>query len=807
MRRYLVVLLSLLFMLLTIQPVFASFVEDQIKYGVGVRPLGMGGAFTAVADDINSIYYNPAGLGEMSFGYSLANHDMDNKIYSRNDYNALAVGPVGLSEFRAESISGESIGVSTVALGNFAGNGWSWGVSWKKVLWSLPSGTSWSVSGDVGLLLRMTPEITLGFLGQDLLKSSKLDAPSTGRFGIAYRPFAKALTFAFDLESGRTGGVGLLTQYGVEAVVTDGFKLRAGVNRGRGTAGVTFKFGPLDLEYAYLSNNDSSTDSVQTISIGFSIPVERKRPFSIIRPKEFALIDIDGNLVGGRDKFSFLGGASLGTDNVISQIRRAARDPSIDGILIRISGFDGGIGSIGLVQEIRSEMKRARAEGKKVLVYVDSSAVGDEYYLASAADKIIAPYGSSIGGLGRSLAVTRVRELSDKIGVEWQVLAKGKYKSTFDQFSPDLTKEQKEMLSGLVSDMYRQMITDISSDRGIEVGKVKQIGDGSLFTASDAKKLKLIDKIGYFKDAVETARDVTKGAEDVRMVAPSELYSEGDEYFLLWPYKIAVIEIDGTIVTGGSGSNVIFGGTYVGADTVSAQIKRAADDIMVRAIVLRVNSPGGSSVASGQIYQEILKAREKGKVVVASMGDVAASGGYFVSAGADKIVADPGTITGSIGVIFSDIPVYAKLYKKIGVKVDVVKEGEHADMFSGLRKLSTSERESIDKLLEETYVEFKGVVAKGRGMTTTEVEKLAQGKIYTGSQAMDVKLVDKLGGFGDAVDLARDLAKIPGEPKLIFYREDSNQMQNLLEFSEKLGIKDGLMPFFGQRLLEHQLVY
>lgn len=257
-----------------------------------------------------------------------------------------------------------------------------------------------------------------------------------------------------------------------------------------------------------------------------------------------------------------------------------------------------------------------------------------------------------------------------------------------------------------------------------------------------------------------------------------------------------MIEIDGDIVTGSSGQNVIFGGRLTGSDTIVDQIKRASDDWQVKAIIVRVNSGGGSAVASGQIYTELMKARSKGKIVIASMGDLAASGGYFISSAADKIVADPGTITGSIGVIEADLLVYSGIMSKLGLKAETVKEGEHSDMFSGFRRLTTDEADSLRAYMNETYWDFIGSVAKGRKMTTTEVSSLAEGKVYTGSQAKDVKLVDQLGNFTDAVKLACDMAKIPGEPQLVYYRP-TDLFLNLGQGAVKmLGLEKGL---FGPR--------
>jgi len=805
-RTFLAAFFLLVFLLFSGALAVDRFLEDSLKYGVGVRPLGMGGAFTAVADDVNAIYYNPAGLGDQIIGYSLGNEDLYGTVNTVSNYDLLNVGFLGLGEMRTVSTSGESLSASTIALGKMGSNGISWGVSYKRIQSSTKIADYDTWSGDAGLLVRLTPDLTFGILGQDIVKAPKLDLPTTARYGFAYRPFSRALTMAFDLETGRSGNVGILTQWGVEAVLTSGFKVRGGSDRGSGTLGATMSFPFFDLNYAYIASGPLYDNATHTLAIQMSIEKEHKRPFSIIQPKEFVLIDVKGPLVGGGDKFSLFGGSRVGADKILIEIRRASKDAAVSGILLRIGGLGEDLGTMALVQEIRDELKRAKKAGKKIVAYVEESAIGDEYYLASVADGIVAPSGSSIGGLGREIEIMRVSQLMKNIGIDWQILTKGKFKDTFNMYGKGLSPEQKDMVSGIVSDLYRQMIQDISKDRKIEVSKLKNIGDGSIFTAADAKRLKLIDKVGYFKDAADYAGDIAHEGGDVGIIDATDLFVEEYPTLFNLPYKVAVIEVDGEIVTGKSGQNLIFGGTYVGADTVSAQIKKASDDMMVRAIIMRINSPGGSAVASGQIYEELLKARQKGKVVIASMGDVAASGGYFIAAAADKIVADPGTITGSIGVFFG-MPVMAELYKKIGVSVDVVKEGKHTDMLSGLRKLSTEEQQSILNLLEESYTEFKGVVSKGRGLTSAEVENLAQGKVYTGSQALNVKLVDKLGSFSDAVDYAKDLAKIPGDPELIYYGQDDLLMENILQVSEKLGLKDGLSPLFGTRLSESYLRY
>ncbi|MDD5594595.1 MAG: signal peptide peptidase SppA, partial [Candidatus Margulisbacteria bacterium] len=388
------------------------------------------------------------------------------------------------------------------------------------------------------------------------------------------------------------------------------------------------------------------------------------------------------------------------------------------------------------------------------------------------------------GGFGKSLEIYRFGGLFKKFGVEYQILYKGKYKTSFDWLSGTMSPEQKGMLEGMVADIYRQMLTDISTSRKMKLEKVKEIGDGMVFPAGLAQKMGLIDKVGFFRDAAATAGELLNTKEEVKIVQPNQI--EPEEVFFTQVFGVAVIEVDGEIVEGSSGQNLIFGGSYVGADKLVRDIRKAAEDVTVKAIILRVNSPGGSPVAAGEINQALQYAHEKKKVIIASLGDVAASGGYYIAAAADKIVADPSTITGSIGVIGA-FPVFAGLLRTAEVTADVIKEGAHSDMFSGLRKFSTVETEALDRILDETYRDFINVVAAGRKLATAEVEKLAQGRVYTGNQALAVKLVDKIGGFTDAIDLARQEGKIPGDARLIYYREINPLLQIGQGVSSALG--------------------
>lgn len=762
----------------------ACFADDLgtllLKEGVGTRALGMGGAYTAVADDASAIFFNPAGLAETGLGYTTGSLDSQ-QTKNEFTYSLIKLGYLGYSEGKVASPNGDQINFSAFGFANRAG--WlNWGTNYKTFDRTVGGVEDTGWSADLAVLARITSQLKVGIVAQDVLTTPQRLVPASLRVGLGYKPFKSGqLILAADAELYRAQpGVGHL---GLEVNLVPGLAIRGGLDGTTPTAGASLNVNFFTLDYGLLFEPDGT--NIQRYEAGFKISLERERPFAFFKPREYALIDVSGAIKGGQTEASLLGGYSSGLDNILETIRAAEKDSSIDGIYLRLGGFSGGLGGAAVVQELRAELLRFKAKGKKIVAYIEDSALGDEYYLASVADKIVAAPGSAIGGFGESLAIYRFGGLFKKYGVDYQIYYKGKYKTSFDWLSPSMSPDQQEMLEGMVGDIYRQMLTDISVSRKMKLEKVKEIGDGMIFPAGLAQQMGLIDKVGYFRDAAVTANELYGNSkEEVKIVEPNKLAPE-DAFFNQF-FGVAVIEVDGEIVEGESGQNLLMGGTYAGADSLVRDIRSAADDLFVKAIVLRINSPGGSPVAAGEIDQAISYAREKKKVIIASLGDVAASGGYFIAASADKIVADPSTITGSIGVIGA-FPVFADLMSSVEVKADVIKEGAHSDMFSGLRKFSSVESMAMDRVLDETYAEFINTVATGRKLPTAEVEKLAQGRVYTGSQALAVKLVDKLGGFTDAIDVAKAEGKIPGEARLIYYRPVNPLLQAGQAVSSALG--------------------
>lgn len=685
--------------------VFAVDLGDLIiKKGIGVRALGMGGAFTAVANDASAIFYNPAGLAEVGLDYTYGNLDSQ-QVKNEFGYSALKLGFLGYAEGKVTDLaSGDEISFSALGFGNRSG--WlSWGSNFKNLEWTLSGVTDNGWTADIGVLMRITPQLKVGVVAQDILTTKSRIVPASLRVGLGFKPFDGQLLLAADAELYRS--LPAYGHFGVEANVVKGFALRAGIDRGVPTAGASLDLAAFSLDYGLLFPPDGN--NIQRFEAGLKFTLEKERPFSLIKPKEFALIDVSGSIKGGLTEYSFFGGVQPGLDSILEKIRAAGKDSSIDGIFLRIGGFSGGLGGAAVVQEIRAELQRARAKGKRIIAYVEGSAIGDEYYLASAADRIVAAPGSGIGGFGKSIEVYRFGGLFKNLGVDWQILTKGKYKSSFDWLSPPSDKDQKEMLEGIVSDIYRQMLTDIAESRKMKIEKIKEIGDGMIFPAALAQKMGLIDRVGYFRDVASIACEACGGTGEARIVEPQLI--EPDQVFFTQVFGVAVVEINGEIVSGQSGQNLIFGGSYVGSDKVTRDLRKAADDVFVKAIILRIDSPGGSPVAAGEIYQAIKYAQEKNKTVIASLGSIAASGGYYIASAADKIVADRSTITGSIGVI-GYYPAFFELVSKVGVTTEVVKEGSHSDMFSGLRKFTSVEAMALERIIDETYRDFIGAVAR-----------------------------------------------------------------------------------------------
>ena len=445
--------------------------------------------------------------------------------------------------------------------------------------------------------------------------------------------------------------------------------------------------------------------------------------------------------------------------DVAQALQDAASDARVKGFAARIE--DGARFSAAQVQELRDLIHKFRKAGKFATVYSSGfSGPGmSNYYLAASFDTLwLQPVGVvAINGVGAE--VPFVKGLLDKVGVNAQFNHKGIYKSAPESLTrTGMSAPHREMMNALIGDLAGQMEAGISADRKISPEDLRRKMDGSPFGDAEALKEKLVDRVGYADEMLDDAKKLA-GVDDDGVVTLGDYDppKPGDrpgarKYPDKKDAKIALITGTGDIVAAGDRSDMA-------ADKMVSAFREAMKDKDVAAVVFRIDSPGGSPEAAESIRRAVIETQKKGKPVVVSMGGYAASGGYWVATPADKIVAEPATITGSIGVFGGKIEV-SGLWSKLGVNWDSVAEGQNALMWSSNRPFTEAEMARFESMLDGIYSGFIARVAEGRHLTKAQVEAVAEGRVWTGRQAKERGLVDDLGGLDLAVAHAKRLAKL-----------------------------------------------
>ena len=388
-----------------------------------------------------------------------------------------------------------------------------------------------------------------------------------------------------------------------------------------------------------------------------------------------------------------------------------------------------------------------------------------EYYIATAADKIYLPPSGDLFVNGFAAQAMFFRGSLDKLGVEPQFIKIGKYKNAPDQYTEkEMTDGQKEVTNAILDDYYNRVVTAIAESRKKSPEDVKAMIDNAPFNAKQAQAQGLIDEALYRDEVYEKLKNQLgyKAEDKLRTVSSSDYRDiPADSLGLNNGEKVAVIYASGAIGSGKSGNSPV-GGQSVGSDTIVQALTEATEDATIKAIVLRVDSPGGSALASDVMWHAIEKAKEK-KPVVVSMGDVAASGGYYIACNANKIIAEPSTVTGSIGV-FMGKPILKGFYDWIGVNTQYTTRGKNAGLFREDQKWEGDELAKMTEQMNGIYFDnFVPKVAKGRNKTVEEVNAIGQGHVWTGFQAKQNGLIDEFGGLEKAIDVAKELAKLPAD--------------------------------------------
>ena len=506
-----------------------------------------------------------------------------------------------------------------------------------------------------------------------------------------------------------------------------------------------------------------------------------------VEEKTILEIDFQDGLeeyVPGKALTKALHGKTPTVRSYIEGLIKAREDKRIVGVIARI---DGGL-RIARVQEMRDAIKAFRKKGKFAVAYAETfgefSGGHSKYYLATAFDEIYLQPSGDIGFNGLMLASPFIRGTLDKLGVEPQIDHRKEYKNFRNFFThTKFSEAHKEASLKIINSLFEQICDGISKARGLTVERVKEVADNGPLMAKEALEAKFVDGLAY-RDEIRDKLKERFGKECK--------FLEFKKYFknVKSPFRsgkrIALIYGVGAVKRGKSGYDPMMEDSMMGSDTVCKGFRQAVEDDDVKAILFRVDSPGGSYVASDSIWRETIKAKEKGKPVIVSMGSLAASGGYFVSMEAHKIVAQPGTLTGSIGVLAGKM--YTKgLYDKLGISFDEVHTSRNAGMWQPFKPFSRSEWDRLQTSLDRIYEDFTSKVARGRKLPKEKVLEIAKGRVWTGLDAKERGLVDELGGFERALELAREAGKIGKDDSIelkVYPKPDSafaEMMQNMLD--------------------------
>jgi protease-4 len=466
--------------------------------------------------------------------------------------------------------------------------------------------------------------------------------------------------------------------------------------------------------------------------------------------------------------------SNLGLNDILEHIKEAKTDSRIKGVYVDVSAIQGGFASI---EEIRNALLDFKKSGKFIIAYSEVYTKG-AYYLASVADKIYVNPEGMVDFKGFSTEIMFFKGALEKLDIDAQVIKVGTFKSAVEPYILDkISKPNREQITSFLGSMYTHFLTNIAISRKIPVDSLSAIANtAAVQTATDAVKFRLVDGVKY-KDEVLTELKSLCGIaqkKELRSVSISDYTPQTKELSKASADRIAVVYAVGEIVSGEGDDETM------GSENISRAIRTARLDDKVKALVLRINSPGGSSLASDVIWREI-ELTKKVKPVIVSMGDVAASGGYYIACAADSIFAQPNTITGSIGV-FAIIPNMKKFFNnKLGITFDEVKTGKFSEI-SITRPLSDDERLLLQAEVNNIYKTFTQKVANGRHKTPEFIDKIGQGRVWTGAEAIKIGLVDRLGNIDDAVKSAAKKAGLK-EYKLVDYPAQKDPLKELFDDS------------------------
>ena len=682
----------------------------------------------AVSDDALATFLNPAGLGAGQRGFNFYYLHAAETDLGVDDALLIAAAKAGFGMEFATGEDGVDFNRYTLSSGSgigpsiYWGTGYSWINSDDEAYDKL---TSWSL----GLMFRRR-YLSTGIVARDLnrprFRGERLSR--TYDFGIAIRPSTSRITLSIDARKVEKVE-GLDFNFAVEVRPFRWVTLRGSVNDNSSfdlRFGINFRQFGFGM-YNRFDENQRYREGIGYISLSQALHTTRH-----IRRNAFLDVQMG---------------------EIERTLKVAKRDREVAGALIKIGGSRYGIGRL---QEIRDAILDFKASGKKVIGYMTNCSTGN-YLLASVCDRVVLHPSGEVRLVGVRSETSFYKGILDKLGIQANLEHIGKYKSASDVFTrEEMSNAHREVQNAILDDLYDQLTQSIADRRSWTRDDVKNLIDQGPFTAKQALAHGIVDQLAYRDELKDIAKDLS--GKDCRLIKARQYLSiveYGHDWEVPLP-KIAVITAEGMMLTGESFTDPFTGTRTMGSATIARAIRNVRKDSSVKAVVLRIDSGGGLVVAADTIWRELMRLKDV-KPLVVSMGDVAGSGGYYIAAPAEVIVAEPGTITGSIGVISGKYSLKG-FYDKIGLHKEIIKRGKHADFYTDYGDYSEEERETIRAQIQEIYDDFIGKVAEGRGMTKEAVDQIGRGRIWTGKQAKEIGLVDELGGLNLALSIARKKA-------------------------------------------------